>query len=213
MATAQREELRFELVGRRFVTLTIEPDDHRAERLTGTAQLLNLSSNGARLSVPFELPKSKSMRIKLEVDDLGLSIYMAAEVCWQALSDSQENTIGCRLSPQIPPSILKHVTEGSQPDRRDEERLPSIHRVVLDGGLGPTQMHAHAELRNYAAGGLCLEAAAPAELGQQLRLQVGSAATEVRVVVRWHLQKGVRHLIGCVYADPNGFERLTAALK
>ncbi len=216
-STIDREDPRLELVGNQFVTVTIESDDNRAEPNTVAAQLLNLSAAGAKLSVPLDLPRDKSIRIKLTLEEFALTIYLSGTVCWAAKEGTQSSLIGCRLSPTIPTSILEHVARGGTLDRRDEDRRPTENIVDLlrrRAARGPAEQ---AELRNYASGGVCLELSQPAELGEHIRVRfrqsASKSAVQFDVVVRWQMQQSDHYLIGCEYADSQSFELVKTVVE
>src|SRR5262245_37179336 len=115
--TVNRSDERYELVGNQFVSVTLEGDDHRAEPITVDAQLLNLSSSGAKLSVPLDLPKDKLLQIKLMLEEFELTMYVSGTVCWSAKDGEQSSLVGCKLNPNIPKSVLQHIAQSGRLDR------------------------------------------------------------------------------------------------
>ena len=214
-AVKSREALRFEILGDRQATLEIEPDDLRSEALILAARLVNLSSKGAKLSVSEELPRNRAIRMKLAVDELGLSFYLATRVCWTTQGEEGMWFIGCELSPNVPESILKHITEGGRLERREDDRRPVLREVGVCRKALFRMKEERGELRNFASGGMCVSTTAPAKLGEKLAMRFGQAAEVplVEVMVRWQMQQGDHYLIGCEYADPGSFAMLTSLLK
>ncbi len=214
-AVQSREAMRFEILGDRQATLEIEPDDHRTEAAVLAARLVNLSSKGAKLSVSEQLPRNRAIRMKLAVDELGLSFYLATRVCWTTQAADGMWFVGCELSPNVPESILKHITEGGRLERREDDRRPVLHQVGVCRKALFRLKEERGELRNFAAGGMCVSTTAPAKLGEKLAVRFGQGAEIplVEVVVRWQMQQGEHYLIGCEYADPGSFAMLTSLLK
>lgn len=209
---SKRSDERYELVGNQIVTLTIDPDDHRTEPMTVSAQLLNLSTSGAKLAVPLDLPRDKAIQIKLTLEEFGLTMYISGTVCWAAKDDAQACQIGCRLNPNIPASVLQHVAQSGRLDRRDEDRRPTNCTVAVVRRKLLRNQEESADLRNYASGGVCLAKSQPAELGERLSLRLGSSTTKIDVVVRWQMQQGEQCLLGCEYVDANSYGVLKTLL-
>ncbi|MBA4016522.1 MAG: hypothetical protein C0483_04985 [Pirellula sp.] len=214
-AVKSREAMRFEILGDRQATLEIEPVDLHSEASLLAARLVNLSSKGAKLSVSEDLPRNRAIRMKLAVDELGLSFYLATRVCWTTKGENGSWFVGCELSPNVPESILKHVTEGGRLERREDDRRPVVHEV---GVCRKTMFRTKEDLgvlRNFASGGMCVSTTAPAKLGEKLAMRFGRLAEIplVEVVVRWQMQQGEHYLIGCEYADPGSFAMLNSLLK
>lgn len=212
VAAHPRVEPRYEIDGELGVTLIIEPNDHRAAPIELKATLLNLSASGAKMSVPMALEQDKSVRVKLVVEKLGLTFNLSARVCWAEVAGAEQCIIGCQLSPNIPAGILQNVSQGGKLNRRDQDRRATAIQVGIgrSGGLRIWSRE-KAELRNYAAGGVCLETTKTAQLGEVLRVRFATAEVDgIDVVVRWVMQQGDRHLMGCEYQDPAGFALLRA---
>lgn len=205
-----RVEPRYEIDGELGVIVFIEPEDHRAEPIELNATLLNLSASGAKMSVPTALEQDRLLKIKLIVEKLGVSFYLQARVCW-AERDGAASIVGCALKPNIPEGVLSHLAAGGRLNRRDQDRRTAAIQV----GLGRTGIRLwsreKAELRNYAAGGVCLETGKTAQLGETLRVRFATDQVDgVDVTVRWVMQQGERFLMGCEYKDPAGFAVLKA---
>lgn len=214
-AVQSREAMRFEVLGDRQATLEIESDDFRSESDVLAARLVNLSSKGAKLSVSTELPRNRAIRMKLEVDELGLSFYLATRVCWTTQAADGMWLVGCELSPNVPESILKHIADGGRLERREDDRRPVARNVGVCRKTLFRMKEELGELRNFASGGMCVSTTTPAKLGEKLAIRFGQG-TEiplVEVVVRWQMQQGEHYLIGCEYADSGSFAMLTSLLK
>jgi hypothetical protein len=208
---AKRSDERYELVGNQFVTVSIEADDHRREPITVAAQLLNLSSSGAKLSVPLDLPRDKLIQIKLMLEEFGLTMYVSGTVCWTAKDGEQSCLVGCKLKPNIPTSVLQHIAQSGRLDRRDEDRRPVKCSIAIVRRRLLRNQEEPGELLNYAIGGVCLARSQPSELGERLTVQLDKS-TKIDVLVRWQLQQGGECLIGCEYVDAGSFETVKAAL-
>jgi hypothetical protein len=210
----ERADVRYELVGNQTVTVTADGEDYRAEPQTVTAQLLNLSTSGAKLSLPLDLPRDRSMRIKLTLEEFGLTIYVSGVVCWSAKSDGAEQSciVGCRLNPNIPVSILEHVAQTGRLDRRDEDRRPTKFGVEVVRRRTLRSITEPADLRNYASGGVCLATAQPAELGERFGVRLGASGVKVDVIVRWTMNQGDVFLAGCEYVDPKSYDAIKSVL-
>jgi hypothetical protein len=208
----ERADQRYELAGNQIIPVTIVSDEHRVDPITVDAQLLNLSSTGAKLALPIDLPRDRWLRLKLTLEEFALTIYVSGKVCWKSNGGEQSCQVGCRLNPQIPTSILQHVAQSGRLDRRDEDRRPVQRPVAIVRRRGLRTVEEPADLHNYADGGVCLSASQPAELGERLTLRL-DGGPKFEVVVRWQMQQGDQCLIGCEYVDAKVFDALKAALE
>jgi hypothetical protein len=218
MATADtksREAPRYELVDERQVQLELEPDDLHSEPSTVMARLLNLSTQGAKLAVPLDPPRNWTIRMKLAIDELGVSFYLSTRVCWSAPAGDGGYLIGCQLSPAVPETVLRHVAGGARPERREDDRRPTTHQIAVIRKSFFRTREETGVLRNFATGGVCIEVGGGAKLGEVINLRLGEATEipAIEVVVRWTLQEGDRYLWGCEYADPGSFAMLASLLK
>ncbi|MCE9607307.1 MAG: PilZ domain-containing protein [Planctomycetia bacterium] len=214
VAVASRVEPRYEIDGELAVTLIIEPDDYRSAPIEVEATLINLSASGAKLAVPTALEQDKTVRIKLVVDRLGLSFYLSARVCWAAPEGESSSIVGCQLSPNIPEGILQHIAQGGRLNRRDQDRRATSMQVGIARGGIRLWSREKAVIRNYAAGGVCLEMTKSAQLAEVLRLRFAMDELEgVDVVVRWVIQQEDRFLMGCEYQNATSFARLQAVFN
>lgn len=210
VAVAERAQPRYEIEESFSVELVIEPDDHRAEPIRLAATVLNLSTRGAKLAVPMALERDRTVRIQLVVDRLGLSFYLSARVCWAAPAGTEASVVGCQLSPPIPDGILKHIAQGGRLNRRDQDRRPVEATVAISRQGARLWSREQGLLRNYAAGGVCLETGKSAALGEKFQIRLNG--TQLGIVVRWVIQQDDRYLLGCEYEDAASYSSLEAAL-
>jgi hypothetical protein len=211
-AEALREEPRYEIAGDQAVQLVVEPTDHRAQPLTLSGRLMNLSASGAKLAVAAQLPPHKTLRLRMRIESMSLELYVSANVCWASHGGADQCILGCRLSPRLPPGMLSHLTAGGRLDRRDSARESQLRtlRVVRDRVAGGAAQSA--TVHNYSRGGLCLEATTPARIGERIGIVLDQPSKPaIQVVARWQLQQGNRCIIGCGYAEADTFERLEQA--
>lgn len=208
-----RVEPRYEINEALAVTVTIEPEDRRLAPFELTATMLNLSASGAKLLVPMRLENDRALHVKLAMDHLGVSFHLAARVCWTEQWENGAYVIGCRLSPEIPEGILQQVVQGGTLNRRDHGRR-TADVALRFAPPGTSQWRRRtALLRNYAAGGVCLETTRSAAPGEILRLYPDRRRfAEFDVTVRWVLQQSDRYIYGCEYTDAEAFERLQRSL-
>ncbi|MGC3969343.1 MAG: PilZ domain-containing protein [Pirellulales bacterium] len=210
-----RESERYEIVEERQVALEIESDDLRDEATVVTARLLNLSTQGAKLAVPKALPRDRAIRLKLCARRNGRELLLVHARLLEAPAGEHGFTVGCQLSPNVPASVLQHISKGAKPERRDDDRRPTAHETtVVRKSLFRTKEEP-GTLRNFAAGGVCVEVGTAAKLGETLSLRFGDdeQIPLVEVVVRWQLQEGNRFLLGCEYTDVSSFAMLASLLK
>ena len=89
---------------------------------------------GARLSVPVELPLSRSLRLHLAIEEFALMFYLRAEVCWSAPRDQGGWEIGCCLNPGIPSTLFAVLAKGGRLDRRHVARYKDGRKLLAIRG-------------------------------------------------------------------------------
>jgi hypothetical protein len=161
--------------------------------------LVNISQNGARLSVPCELPLSQNFRIKITLPELGMTFYVRGAVCWTRRdpASKEEWIVGCSLQPGIPEAILSRLVTGGIIERSGSVPAETLPQATLSID-GLTQVMA--SVQNVSRGGFCLQSRTPLLPGQKVRLQlpqVSDSSTAVEGVVQWSIAADGRCLIGC----------------
>ena len=207
------EELRYQIDGEQLVTVTVDPDDHRAGRRTLEARLINLSSGGARFSLPLSIPVGETLRVQLAIERLGLSMYVTAEVCWTAADGSGNSLLGCKVQPSVPAGILAQLAQGGRLDLRSMVRRKTTCDVSI---RRPSSSWWHGapsgSLRDVACGGLCIETRKAVKLGESLHIAPSAADLQLEVLPRWQLRQGDSYLIGCVFVDQGRAAEFAATL-
>ena len=202
-----RGDLRYEIVGRQIASVTLDPEDVREEPAVFQARLLNLSRKGAKFSVPVEFPLQKTLRIKLSVDDLALSLFVAAEVCWSEPDGNGGHHVGCSLNPSIPPGVFDRFAVDGRLDRRGSGRytdtlgLRAIRKLSRKGEV--------VTLRNYSRGGFCMLSRRPAQPGERIEISVDERGRlSIAAKTQWQVNLEKQYLIGCTFLDEKDFGRL-----
>ena len=166
-------------------------------------------SNVAERAQPrYEIEESFSVELVIEPDDHRAEL--SARVCWAAPAGTEASVVGCQLSPPIPDGILKHIAQGGRLNRRDQDRRPVEATVAIARHGARIWSREQGLLRNYAAGGVCLETGKSAALGEKFQIRLNS--TQLGIVVRWVIQQDDRYLLGCEYEDTASYSLLEAAL-
>ena len=200
--SGERRDVRYEINGGQRALLTVFPEDYRCEPQVLTAQLLNLSQNGARLSVPVELPLSRSLRLHLAIEEFALMFYLRAEVCWSAPRDQGGWEIGCCLNPGIPSTLFAVLAKGGRLDRRHAARYKDGRKLLaireIDG-----EKH-EVTLRDYSGGGFCALAQHAGTPGERIHIFVDGPERRMIVAkIQWQMTLDDRYLLGCTYLNKN----------
>jgi hypothetical protein len=195
-----RKSTRFEFAAGQTVSIALEPDSHRGKPRVVSACLLDLSSHGAKLAVSIPLPKNKSLRVKLTLEQLAMEFYVSAKVCWTAHEDETGSVIGCQFCPRLPDELLGHFAAGSLRNQRKRDRKKCGATIKI---LREQSAYCEVEtaiLQNHSAGGFCIETKQPAVPGEKLLIVSESAEQAVTIaVIHWQLQRQDKYLQGCAY--------------
>jgi hypothetical protein len=193
----EREEIRYEIQGRRLAVVSFALSDPRESPPAVSAELINLSQGGVRLSATAALPLGKSIRIRLRVEELALEFYVAAEVCWSRPEGDGTHLVGCRFTPGIPSAMLGRLACGGMIDRRVTARSKDAVQMRLTTEQGDSEKTV--VLQNHSPGGFCILVRRPIEPETRLFLtRKGDRQPLLTGRARWQLQASREYLIGCV---------------
>jgi len=185
-AGERRGDARYQVIGEKTVSLTFDPKDHREPSQTFRGQLLDLSPQGARFSVPVALPISRSLRVQLSIPELALELYVSAHVCWTKPHEQTGWQIGCVLNPEIPPEFLHRLAVGGRLERRTADRYQESLQLEARKEL-PTRGQP-VTLQDYSEGGFCILAARPGRPGEGIHLCTDHPEPLVIVAqIQWQL--------------------------
>jgi hypothetical protein len=200
-------QLRYVLQEDHFVTVTLESDRVRLDNSIYRGRLIDLSENGAKLELPKPVAVDDSLRIKLAIDDLGVELYVMADVCWSEPVAEDTWQLGCKLQPAIPKKLFDCLADRGSLDRRSVPRLDET--VELNGFWELEMQSVPVFLQNYSRGGFRVLTQHPGKPGQRLHLSLGKNGKHIVVAnVRWRMNLDAGYLVGCRLLNKRDFVRL-----
>ncbi len=202
-------EARHDLHYNAAVSLTRYSKDIREQPHVYRARLVNLSKRGARLATEVEVPVGGSLRMELKLEEIGLCLHVAAEVCWARPGDDGGYEMGCSFDPGLPATVLDKMAQFGDLERRTTERHKALHECTILRRVDETEEAA--VLRDYSEGGFRLVTGHPCEPGEELqvRLDAGDGAT-IRAKTLWQAEVDGAYLLGCLFVDQADAERFGA---
>ena len=202
-------DARFQLDGQHPVTLTVEPDDHREEPLILHGTLVDLSRSGLRITIGQPVPTQRPIRVKFQIQDLGMEFHVGGKVCWTRSDGQAKWQMGCALKPSIPSGLFERLSQQGSIDRRESPRADRDLNIPVYWQLAGQRIDG--TLENYSQGGFCVVTNRPGRQGEQLEMKLdGHDMLIVAARCEWHMPLAEGYLIGCSFVSPRGFERLDA---
>ena len=179
-----------------------------------TAQLLDISRNGAKLSVPICLPFEEEVDMQIEISDLALSLDISARVRWVRPAGDAMWLLGCVFNRDLSDQGVAKLTSGMCLDRRRSLRheimlKATVHWELQSDGTPVV-------LRNLSAGGFCMTASSAGEVGQRLLLHLEKAGghdATVQAQIEWRLKANKGYLIGCSFLNSYSYASLREAVE
>lgn len=183
-----------------------------ADGVTVPGELIDLSPGGAKVLLDSPFRFQQAVTLRLESEELGLHLSLAARVCWIRSSGAQWR-LGCAFDPLLPREDVDRLLSNGVLDRRSAEREPIDRPASATWELNsqPTPV----TVVDLSRGGFCLRAPLSAEPSSRLRLQVAAAPgtfVEATATVQWRLEVPEGFLLGCSLANLETYMALRSAL-
>jgi hypothetical protein len=210
--TQPHRECRYVLRHSPEVSVTLQPEDIRDAPETHRARLFDLSPRGAKLVSTESIALEKSIRLELNVADLGLVFYVSGQVCWSQPGDGDTCVFGCSLEPALPAGVFDALIEGGHIDRRFDPR--SQRGLGLEAVWERGRKATPVTLQDYSRGGLRVRTNKPGTPGEPFPLRFpGPSDLTICTTAVWQLKVVDGYLIGCAFADPSDYSRLEQIIE
>lgn len=145
--------------------------------------------------------------MKLEIDELGVTFYVAGQVCWSKPGEDGNWVFGCHLNPCLPEGAFEILAKSGQVNRRLEGRVQS--RVGLEALWELDGVALPITLQNYSQGGFCVRTREPGRAGRRFHLRIPRPDNLLIVAnAIWQLNVADGFLVGCSFLNGRDFERL-----
>ena len=207
-----RRELRYELWDSPDVDIATATGDVRKGANRYRGRLFDLSKSGARVLCMHAIEPDASIGLLLTIQQLGLKINIAGNVCWSRPISDDAWVFGCSFDPELPDEVFDTLATGSEIERRSA--LRSRHRIEvgafwdLDGDTIPVM------LQDYSQGGFCVRTCQPATGRRLFHLRLVDPC-ETMIVARfvWQLKAEDGYLVGCSFLNGRDAGRLANAVS
>jgi hypothetical protein len=172
-----------------------------------SAELCDLSQSGAKLISSKPIATQKSLRVELDVEELGLRFHVAAEVCWSKPGEAGTWMFGCSLNPGLPEGLFDTLASGEHVDRRLDPRQD--HALTLEAIWDLNGRAMPIILRDYSNGGFCICAREPGQIGERCHLRLTAPYDRIiPATAVWQLKVVDGFLIGCSFLNEQDFDHL-----
>ncbi len=213
-SAGRRKEPRYQGINPETLTVTIE----RKEGNPGTlsAELMDLSRGGLRLSVRRSLPKDEEIQLTIIVKDFDVQIHAGAKVCWASPGAKDGWYLGCTFLEKITEESIDELASHSAIERRRDPRQAVSFSAEANTELGAAFETVH--VVNFSAGGFCaLATTSVATVGERLmvRLPTEDAANPnlIRAKVAWVNTLEDGQSIGCTFFTRDDYLRMQSMVN
>ena len=204
----RRKEQRFRLLGDTAPGVRIErtsgPNDEIVE---GT--LHDISGSGAKIRTSVCLRFNEVVRLVVRFPKASLELDVSAEVRWNRSLDN-DWILGCSFHPPISPTVLHELAKRSYIDRRREPRYAVSEKATVSRQL--SQEPISVQLCDVSTDGFCMAGEDMIQVDEHIVLHLSviqDTAVTIPARVRWHLQSGGLHLLGCALDSAQDSAALT----
>lgn len=198
----RRRAPRFEAV---FTVVSVWLETESGER--HSAQMIDVSTSGARLSTNHDLGRDDRLTLILESPSLEIQESCQLLVRWVTPGKRDTTVAGCELVQPLMEETLSRLAAAGQLNRRRDERFPISIQGHLSQELSPQEGFA-VRVENLSQGGLRLFAPETVELGQRLLLLLrsdGQRVIHVLVNPVWQMRVPAGYFVGCSFLQSSGY--------
>ena len=176
-------------------------------------KIVDLSENGAKLSVADVVPMDSSVELDLEFPDPDMAVTTNATTCWSRSKQGKQWWLGCVFNDRIAGSKLTKLYDAGFIERRQDVRF----EIELDGAVSweSSRDWSPATVIDYSVGGFCLISCKPPKPGTRILLWLATPDAEVAripAVVRWDCEHGEKFKFGCSFVNRDSFPVLLNVL-
>lgn len=179
-----------------------------------SADLLDLSPGGAKLSTRSAVSFQESVILKLENILASQQLCIESQVQWIRRGPPGTWILGCSFDRSLAADQFESLSAVSFVERRRSRRKANATHGTVDWELGERDIPV--ELQNLSKGGFCIKAPRAGKTAGRLHLAVNAGAQgrcRVRATARWQLPHDNSYLIGCEFVDAASYQNLREALR
>ncbi len=165
-----------------------------------TAELLDLSVQGAKLQIPCSLRFHERLVLRLNSNEREFALAVETSVRWIRSAENGTWTFGCAFEPRLPAREMEALFDHGLLERRKYERIPISVPALAYWELDPQPTTV--QLVDLSHGGFCLLTSLQGKIGARVRLSVNKAdgnPAEIIAAARWESVSSEGRLIGCEF--------------
>ena len=171
--------------------------------------LLDLSREGAQLSVPYQLELDSHVRLRLANQEAGLDVPIDAVVRWVRTEEPDGYITGCEFRPPLPAEAIEGLMLIGCLDDEKPAREPAGGEVTAWRESTPEPFTARPV--DLSPGGISLLSPEAVQSGERIRLGVSKpnhASEYLLVEVRWCAETGKGFILGCEFETTGAYQLL-----
>lgn len=169
----------------------------RKDSTVATGQIVDLTPNGAKLSLDALLNYQEVVVVEVAMPMLDIATALTATVAWSKATPAGDVWLsGCSFNEPFEEGILDRLAAGGVIDRRIDARTPCDIRVEALWQLEDTARVA--AIIDFSKGGFCLACVTEKPIGTKVHVRLASGDCVVGVV-RWIAEYTGGQVFGCQF--------------
>lgn len=186
--------------------------DLQAERF---AELLDFSTKGIKLSLPFQANFDERLAVRLEFNELDYCFETEA-IIRHVRHDGELWIAGCSIQPALPNRLVDYMAETAGKERRHHPRT-AVSSLGFIKREGDSQAHP-AEIFNLSEGGFAAKVVDRPLLSERVKFLVYDRSKNLKQItarIRWvkKLDQEDGYQIGVSFTEEHGYKTMRAALS
>ena len=187
---------------------SLEPS-HGSEATGTSVTLIDLSREGAQLSVPYKLELDSQIRLRLANQEAGLDEPIDAVVRWVRPEEPDGYIVGCEFRAPLSVEAIEGLMLIGCLDDEKPAREPARGEVTAWRESTPEPFTAR--LVDLSPGGISLLSPEAVQSGERIRLcgsKPNHASEFLLVEVRWCAEMDKGFILGCEFETPGAYHLL-----
>lgn len=171
----------------------------RKDSTVATGQIVDLTPNGAKLSLDILLNYQEVVVVEVAMPMLDVATALTATVAWSKATSSDAHWLsGCSFNEPFADDVLDRLAAGGVIDRRCDVRTPCKIPVQalwqFDDDAKP------ADIIDFSKGGFCLACTSEQPIGTKVHVRLASGDCVVGIL-RWIAEHDGSQVFGCQFME------------
>ncbi len=190
------------------ITVVIEYEGDETLQ-TIPAELLDISTGGAKLQTDVSIPMLNIVMLQLQVPELKRTLTVSGEVCWVKPTHEDHWHLGCSFRPPMPQDTLEEFAQCNILERREHQRHQVTMRTRARFEL--SQDESPVWILNISEGGFCILTQRDGVPGERVQLILepeNCSPIHIRAKAQWQVETDEGIVVGCEFLHTRDYQVL-----